>query len=255
MRGMCRYIAMPHFSKLVLLALCNLVLIACSGSDDSSGVSGNSGASGSSGSSGMAASAGSSGAGSGGSSGSAGTAGASGSAGMGGSAGAGATAGSAGTGGTGATGGAAGSGSTCDFDGYDVVAQDALVDAQGNIKYLAQNTLGAPVDVLTFELVAPSGGVQPGMYPITDENYATCTRCITLYQGCDAQLANCAKAFLAVAGSLEISEVGASGATFSGSLSSAKLVEVTIAGDLTSTKVDGGATYCLDQFLFSTTLQ
>ena len=273
----------PQHSHVATLFACFfLSIVACDSADDAAAPSGNAGSAatgaqgGSAGNGAVSGSAGSGGSttagssGTGGSGGMGATSGTGGAAGTGGSGAAGGTGGSGGTGGTGALGGTggasgtAGSGAnagtggstvTCDFTGFDAVAQDALIDSQQNIKYLAQSTLGDPVDVFTFELVAPPDGIQPGEYPITDENYATCTNCITLYTACDAFLSNCSKTFLAISGSLTISEVGASGSNFSGSLANVTLVEVTIAPDLTSTKVENGATYCIPDYSYSAQLQ
>lgn len=142
----------------------------------------------------------------------------------------------------------------CTTTGFVPVAEDAAA-AFGAFRYLAQDTLGAPVSVVTFELVEGLGADGPGTYDIVDDNFADCGNCLTISQNCDENLSNCEKAFLAQSGTLEITSWGDSGSTFAGTLSNAVFYEATFGDDLTSTIVDGGDTWCLDSYSFSAVVQ
>ena len=142
---------------------------------------------------------------------------------------------------------------TCSRTGFTPVAQDSGV-LTGMFRYIAQSTLGVPVDVLYFFLDPNQGGAQEaGTYAITDANYKTCANCIVIDQGCDENLVNCEKYFLANTGSLVISNFGTE--RFSGILDNAEFVEVTIDEDLTSTPVIDGEKWCVDDYAFDASVQ
>ncbi len=144
---------------------------------------------------------------------------------------------------------------TCDRQGFTAVAQDA-VELSGDIWYVAQTTLAAPVDVLNIETYVSLGGATAsGQYLLKDEDYADCGNCVIAYVGCDADLNNCAKTFLAKGGTLDITTFGAEGAHFAGPLSGITLVEVTLDGDYHATVVPGGETWCIDSFAFDAVVQ
>ncbi len=145
--------------------------------------------------------------------------------------------------------------SSCDNNGFTAAAADAG-PFLGAFLYLAQNTLDAPVDTLKIELVASAGGATAaGTFTITDDDYDICANCVLVYQGCDADLANCAKTFFAQSGTLTITTFGESGGQFTGTLTDVTLVEVTIDGDFKTTPVADGETWCLDSYAFDTTIQ
>ena len=144
---------------------------------------------------------------------------------------------------------------SCDHSGFTAVAQDAG-PAFGFFFYIAQTTLAAPVDTLNFEIIEEQGGAtEAGSYPLTGENYKTCGNCVLVYQGCDENLDNCAKTYLAQSGTLVIDDLGDVSGTFAGTLQNAVLAEVTVAEDYTSTLVTGGETWCIDSFAFSADVQ
>jgi hypothetical protein len=145
--------------------------------------------------------------------------------------------------------------SDCEHTGFTAVAEDAG-PFFGAFRYIAQSTLGEPVDVLSFELISEQGGATAaGTYSLTDDDYASCGNCVVIFQGCDGDLAHCDRTFLAQSGTLVISSFGASGEDFSGTISDIILAEVTIEEDLSSTVVPEGQTWCIDSFSFVTEVQ
>jgi hypothetical protein len=121
-------------------------------------------------------------------------------------------------------------------------------------RYIAQTTLGSPVDVLTFELLDGTPAV--GTLTISNAGYEDCTNCVRLDRGCDENLANCTKTLLAQGGTIEVTSSGAPGATFAGTLTDAEFVEVTIdSGTGVSTPVTGGEQFCSAPYSFNATIQ
>jgi hypothetical protein len=165
------------------------------------------------------------------------------------------TGGTTATGGSSATGGGGGAGGgSCDDAPFVAEAEDAGT-FQGVFRYIAQSTLGAPVDVLSFELLdgAPA---MPSAIPLTGDGYESCTTCVVLYLGCDQNLANCQQTFLAQSGTLDVTSTGDSGATFAGTLDNVELVEVSIdPNTFVSTPVQGGETVCWASYAFSAPIQ
>lgn len=145
--------------------------------------------------------------------------------------------------------------SNCDKNGFTAAAQDAGT-IFGIFTYIAQSTLGTPVDVLNLELVDTNGGATaPGTFAFDDTNYSACGNCLTIWLGCDENLGNCQKKFLVQEGTLQIDTFGESGGTLAGHIEDAVLIEVTIGEDFVSTPVVDGETWCLDRYEFSTTIQ
>ncbi|MFO0549392.1 MAG: hypothetical protein U0271_13450 [Polyangiaceae bacterium] len=173
----------------------------------------------------------------------------------------GSTTGGGGAGGTPATGGSGGQQVggqggqgglvNCDTAPLTPVAEDAFL-FNGTFGYIAQSSLGAPVDTLNFELVGGTPAV--GDLVITDADYATCTNCVLLYLGCDQNLANCQQTFLAQSGTISVTSSGASGADFRGTLQGASFVEVELNG-MESTIVPGGASFCWADYTFNAVIQ
>ena len=144
----------------------------------------------------------------------------------------------------------------CDHNGFTAVAQDALGFPTGDTWYIAQSTLSAPVDVFSIEIYAELGGAtSPGTYVLADDNYDSCANCVLVQVGCDADLANCAKTFLATAGTMTVSAIGAVGEQFTATLTDLILTEITYDGEWHSTPVAGGQTWCIDRYEADVTLQ
>jgi len=146
--------------------------------------------------------------------------------------------------------------SACDRSGYTSVASDALGFDNGDLWYLAQSTLGSPVDVFSIEIYAALGGAStPGTYTITDDNYDTCGNCVVIQTDCDETLGNCQRTFLANAGKLTITSIGPIGALFTATLSDLVLTEITYDDKYYSTPVPGGDTWCIDTYDVDVTIQ
>lgn len=144
----------------------------------------------------------------------------------------------------------------CDRNGYTSAVQDALAFETGDVWYLAQSTLGAPVDVFSIEIYAALGGATaPGTYPITDDNYDTCGNCVLVQTDCDENLNACDKTFLATSGTLTIIATGGIGDAFTATVSDLVLTEITYDADYHSTPVSDGETWCIDSYEAETILQ
>ncbi len=141
---------------------------------------------------------------------------------------------------------------TCDREGFTAEAEDAGPFYEAFL-YLAQSTLGAPVDVLTFELTGDAKAA--GDYDLTGSHYPDCAACVLVYEGCDENLGNCAHTYLATEGLLSVTGFGESGTQFTGTLTGAKLHEVTLDAQSNSTLVPDGQTWCIDDYAFDATIQ
>lgn len=140
----------------------------------------------------------------------------------------------------------------CTETSFAAIAEDAG-EILGSFIYLAQSSLGDPVDTLKIEFAG--GAPSSGSIEIEEANYSTCTTCVRIDLGCDGSLSNCTKTLLAQGGTLVVTSTGAAGDTFSGELQNVQFVEVTIDGTNVSTAVPGGDEVCLPSFAFSTTIQ
>ncbi len=151
---------------------------------------------------------------------------------------------------------AADAGGLCDRNGYTSVAGDALAFDNGDIWYIAQSSLGTPVDVFSIEIYAALGGAgAAGTYTLSDENYDSCGNCVLIQTDCDGNLNDCQRTFLASAGTMTITSIGAIGAQLTAKLTDLVLIEITYDGDYHSTPVPGGDTWCIDSYDLDVTLQ
>ena len=111
-------------------------------------------------------------------------------------------------------------------------------------------------NVIQLEFWSSRGMVaEPGVYPLAGDGYADCGLCLLLREGClnlDG-LADCEADHFAVAGEVEITEIGVVGETISGTIRDAHLVETWIdweSGSFDSEPVPGGATWCIEEWDF-----
>jgi hypothetical protein len=150
---------------------------------------------------------------------------------------------------------------SCTSTGFTAAAQSATADPSNmDMLYIAKSSATDPTDQLQIELyyglgdepLRAPGTVTIGAIP-ADRNYATCTTCVRLRQGCTTGSGCTGKIFLATQGTITVTEF-ASGGNFVGTMSNVKLQEVTIASDYTSTPVTNGAWWCLDSYSFSSSL-
>lgn len=150
-------------------------------------------------------------------------------------------------------------GGGCTNDGFLVADSFATPAQYGDINgviFQAMTAEPEPIDILMVELWAGLGGPSDvGTYTITDENYSSCALCVLIEKGCTQDAEGnvaCEQTFLATSGGLQVDLYGdAAGESLAGTLTTVEAVEVTIGEDFVSTPVDGGDTWCLDDFDFS----
>lgn len=141
---------------------------------------------------------------------------------------------------------------SCTRTGFEAVSAQAETSpaAEGGFLYLAAaDSLAEPANVFGLELLLDHPVTGP--YDFTDENYATCERCIRIDADCYNQ-GGCAKVFLVHAGRMDISAWDDPGGRFTVTFTELRAREVTISADLplTSTPVEGGETWCIDALAF-----
>ena len=113
-----------------------------------------------------------------------------------------------------------------------------------------------PTDVLGLEIVPAFGGPeQPGVFDLGEANYKDCGVCLLIAMECKNDGSGCEKYFYPESGTLHITELGGVGGTLAATITDANLSEVTIDPDTyESSVVDGGTTWCLEEYSFSATL-
>jgi hypothetical protein len=157
-------------------------------------------------------------------------------------------------------GGQDGPAGTCTKSGFTPAEQTAEVSTDG-MQYQALSSTTAPADLLWINFYYGYGDPPPLTGPGTftlgetpdEQNWATCGTCVLLLANCDDQGA-CDKYFFAESGTLTVTDFQ-TGGNFAGTLTNARLVEVTI--DTTtydSTPVPGGDTWCLSSYAFDAAL-
>ena len=146
---------------------------------------------------------------------------------------------------------------TCDRDGFRAVSQEAGGDGQGLMMYMAKTADTSPFDMLQIQLyqAAPyNGASSPGEYSVNGTNYADCGNCILAFSGCSDPMQPCEKTYFADLGNLNISAIGEAGSLMTGTIS-ATFREVTIDGQsYQSTPVQGGETWCINDYAFSASI-
>lgn len=136
---------------------------------------------------------------------------------------------------------------TCTNNGFTSVATDGIAKGDGTVLVAAQTTLGTPVDTLELTLLPLTGGaVTPGKRTLgaKDASYADCSTCIVIRTKCDANLSNCAKSFIATAGTLDLTAFSGKGQKLEATVD-VTMVEVKIDDKLVTTPVANGETWCL----------
>jgi hypothetical protein len=142
----------------------------------------------------------------------------------------------------------AGGEEACTHQGFAVASTTAetCLANEGGFLYLAvADSTSYPVNIFGLELLLSARAT--GSYEFTDENYATCERCIRIDAGCASE-GGCDKIFLVYGGHMDINAWEDPGGHFTVTFTELRAREVTIATEmpLTSTPVDGGETWCID---------
>ncbi len=115
------------------------------------------------------------------------------------------------------------------------------------------STIWPPATLVQLEIWPERGGpAEPGTYEIEEQPYAECGLCLLVREGCVPEdgLARCERDHLAISGTVQIEELGAVGEMFTGSLSTAYLVETSIdwdSGTFEDAPVEGGRTWCIGE--------
>ncbi|MBW2260584.1 MAG: hypothetical protein JRG91_01320 [Deltaproteobacteria bacterium] len=115
------------------------------------------------------------------------------------------------------------------------------------------STVWPPATFVQIEVWPERGGpAEPGTYEIEEGPYASCGLCLLVREGCvpGDGLARCDRDYIAVSGTVQIDEMGVVGEMFTGSLSTATLVETAIdwdSGAFGDVTVEGGRTWCLGE--------
>ncbi len=149
---------------------------------------------------------------------------------------------------------------SCDHDGFTAVNETIEFIPEWDVLfYTGSNSEAEPFDLIDVEWYFGVDLLElgPGTYEIgsdLDGNYATCSTCVLIRQGCDTET-GCVKTFYAFDGILEIDEIGPDGSDFAATLLDARFMEVTIGGDFISWPVSGGEMWCLDNHSLSATMQ
>lgn len=144
--------------------------------------------------------------------------------------------------------------STCDRDGFAPANQTGERDDElGLLFYTGVRGAAPMIERLTIDLYFSLGAAdEPHDFTFTAESLADCHTCVMLRSDCDESSCTNGKAFLVQSGTLSVETIGAIGTTLTGSLQSANFVEVTInPGDLETTPVPGGESWCLDSYSFT----
>ena len=144
----------------------------------------------------------------------------------------------------------------CTAEGFTVVDETAEATAT-DFYYQGYSSATDPADIITVELYYGLGGVEPLQGPgsvtigaaDSDTNYATCSTCVLVWTGCTGDECT-GPTYFATEGTLEISAL-ATGGSFTGTLTDARLVEVEIdQRTYLSTPVDEGGTWCVASVSF-----
>ncbi|MFH1437985.1 MAG: hypothetical protein ABIJ56_19915 [Pseudomonadota bacterium] len=135
---------------------------------------------------------------------------------------------------------------------YESTGTSTLWMYFGNIEGASDDP---PFSFLGIELWPDFGGPYlPGTYDFTQDDYASCSLCGLVSTGCahEGEELMCEKELLAIAGSVELTQVGEIGETFEGGVSDMFAIEVTIDWEtFESTPVPGGETLCIESMDFS----
>lgn len=141
----------------------------------------------------------------------------------------------------------------CTLFGFDTIMQQARQDNsiadRPLFVYQAREADVSPFtefQILSFQASPYDGPTSPVDQSLNGNNYADCSLCVLIVEGCDDNY-SCDRVFFADEGRLNISKMSTNGGPFHAQLSGAVLREVSIDPETyTSTPVQGGDTWCID---------
>jgi len=134
----------------------------------------------------------------------------------------------------------------CHITGFTAGDQGMAVYDDSNWAHYAAIEGAEPTNGLSLEFYPDYGGAFGSQSTRFDNsNYADCGTCLVAYEDCVG--GSCVRAYLAVAGTVDVSQWGSStGDFFAASLTDVELVEVTIDNTTwKSTIVSGGKKWCI----------
>ena len=143
----------------------------------------------------------------------------------------------------------------CTHQGFlamSTTAETSLATEGGFLYLAAADSLAEPANVFGLELLLNQR--ETGPYDFTSENYATCERCVRIDAGCTNE-GGCDTIFLVNAGRMDIIAWEDPGGHFTVTFTDLHAIEVTVAAEMpmTSTPVDGGETWCIDELTVDVT--
>ncbi len=137
----------------------------------------------------------------------------------------------------------------CELAGISPVVGDFLTTSQGDFAFLYDGESGS-IKKLQLELYGHTR--TSDSFVLSGENFADCSVCLSIFDGCDGQQGECTRHFLAQSGLIELTTYNDT--RLAGSISGVEAVEVIIGDDYQSTPVPGGAGWCLDSLEFNVVL-
>jgi hypothetical protein len=97
----------------------------------------------------------------------------------------------------------------------------------------------------SYQMAPYNGPAGPGIYSIDGSNYEDCALCLRAYSGCEQS--GCDKTYYADEGTVEITQLGGVGTTFTATLKGVVFKEATIdPNTYRSTNVPNGDRWCMD---------
>lgn len=146
-----------------------------------------------------------------------------------------------------------GQGDQCAIDGFETMIHQAVQDNQNPeqplFMYQARSSDVAPFDELriaSYQASPYTGPTGPGSYPLAGSNYADCSLCVLVIEGCSEDYI-CDTVYFVADGTLDIDRLSMSGGAFIATLRDAVFQEVTIDPETyESVPVSGGENWCVD---------
>jgi hypothetical protein len=133
---------------------------------------------------------------------------------------------------------------------------DLLAGELGHDAAIAGSFTARPVTYLSIQVYQDApyhGPTGPGIQTLTGTPYETCGLCVLVYEDCGTS--TCGATYLARSGLLTITHIGTSGERLAGTLSNARLDEVTINSTTRESEwVEDGGQICIGSYAFDETI-
>ncbi len=133
---------------------------------------------------------------------------------------------------------------------------DLLAGQLGHDAAISGSFTARPVTYLSLQMYQDApyhGPTETGIYTLTGLPYETCGLCVLVYADCGTS--TCGTTYLARSGVLEITHIGTSGERLAGTLTNARLDEVTINSTTRESDwVEDGDQICIGSYAFDETI-